>query len=201
MALDFRGRTSHQGPPPSTLAAKLVDHIPTSTRTSRPDEAQELKKLLSVIQKIKNEPQLFKTAEERIEHNHLLIYVVTLVKLERLKWDDPFADRAVQVTEALEALNFVQYVITETPDVLRCTTDGQKYILRGQEPLWLWILPKVLTMLGHQCCLALALPVQSFCRFILLCAGRPGSLSTEIVPIVRYLQGNVNGSSPPTPFG
>ncbi|KAK9420883.1 putative Phosphatidylinositol 3 [Seiridium unicorne] len=180
-----------QGPPPSTLAAQLVENISASTRSSRPDETAELKNLFDIIEKFKNQPELLTTAAERVEHNHMLIYVYARVVLESLRWDDPFADIAALNTEALRAINFVRVTIKETPSVLLVSSTEQFFIFRGQEPLWLWILPKILKMLGRGQCLALTPAIEGLLQDICLVICRTGPLWNLLPAYLRYIQDNV----------
>jgi serine/threonine-protein kinase ATR len=153
--------------PPSTLAAQLVDNISTPTaRSSHPDETAELKRLFSVIERVKDDPDLLKTDQERIEHNHLLIYVYTRIALDGLQWDNPFTKTATQVAEASKALSFLRVTITETPAVLKYKAD-KAFLFRDQEPLWLWLLPRLLRMLGSEHCQGLTSAIERFCVFIL----------------------------------
>ncbi|KAK3330577.1 hypothetical protein B0H66DRAFT_579779 [Apodospora peruviana] len=179
------------GPPPSTLAAQLVENISTSARSSRPDETSELKRLFDVIERVKNHPGLLKSQEERIEHNHLLIYVCGGVVLESLKWDDPFAQQPRLRAEALKAFNFLTVTIRETPVVLKHTTDGTAFLFRGQEPLWLWILPKLLKLLGHTRCLALSPAIEGLCQSLLELAANTGLLGDLGPSLMRYFQANL----------
>ncbi|ROW10606.1 hypothetical protein VMCG_01625 [Cytospora schulzeri] len=160
------------GPPPSTLAAQLVGNISTSARSSRPDESSELKRLFEVIERVKNEPGALKTLDERVEHNHMLIYVYARVVLEGLKWDDPFADWEQLKADALKAVHFLKVTIPETPTVLNFTTDGTTFLHRGTEPLWVWLFPKLLRMLGHPKCAALTSALESLFHFIFLTASK-----------------------------
>ncbi|UZP37634.1 hypothetical protein NXS19_005450 [Fusarium pseudograminearum] len=90
------------GPPPSTLAAQLVENISASTKSSKSDENSELKGFFAIIQRVKDDPTLLKTPEDRVEHNHMLIYVYSRAVLEGIRLDDPFLDRAQVRTEALK---------------------------------------------------------------------------------------------------
>jgi serine/threonine-protein kinase ATR len=181
------------GPPPSTLAAQLVENVSASSRPSRPDETTELKRLSAVIERVKNDPGSLKTHEERVEHNHLLVYVCGGVFLESLKLDDAFADAERLRTEALKAINFLKVTINETPTVLKCTTDGKTFLSRGEEPLWLWILPKLLRMLGHRRCLAISAEIEGLCQYILLLATRNASLWDLGPSLMQYFQVNLSG--------
>lgn len=184
----LNGLASNQ-PPPSTLAAQLVDNISTpAARSSHPDETAELKRLFSVIERIKDQPDLLKTDQERIEHNHLLIYVYTRVALDGLQWDNPFAKTATQVAEASKALNFLQVTISETPAVLQYKAEAKSFLFRDQEPLWLWLLPRILRMLGSEHCHSLTPVIERFCELIFDVVSRNSSVWDLGPQILLYFQ-------------
>lgn len=197
-ASDWAGPSAHAfadvaengGPPPSTLAAQLVGNIATSTRSSRPDESSELKRFFEVIERVKNEPGALKTLDERVEHNHMLIYVYARVVLEGLKWDDPFANREQLQADALKAVHFLKVTIPETPTVLHFIADSTTFLHRGSEPLWIWLFPKLLRMLGHSRCPALTSALESLFVFILRTAEKSTGLWNVCEPLYGYLQAN-----------
>jgi serine/threonine-protein kinase ATR len=182
-------------PPPSTLAAQLVENLSASaSKSSRPDETTELKRLFATIEKVKNDPDCLKTHEERVQHNHLLVYVCGGVFLESLKLNDAFADRERLQADALKAVNFLKVTIKETPSVLKCTTDGKTFLGRGKEPLWVWILPKLLRMLGHRRCLGISREIEDLCRYILLLAAQSAALWDLGRALMDYLRANFSGA-------
>jgi serine/threonine-protein kinase ATR len=146
--------------------------------------------LFEVIERVKNEPGSLKTPEERVEHNHMLVYVYARVVLEGLKWDDPFADWEQLEADALKAVHFLKVTIPETPTVLHFTTDGTTFLHRGSEPLWVWLFPKLLRMLGHPKCPALTSALESLFHFIFLTASRSAGLWNTCEPLFGYLQAN-----------
>ncbi|RYP81209.1 hypothetical protein DL769_002101 [Monosporascus sp. CRB-8-3] len=184
------GSTHHGQPPPSTLAAQLVENISASTRSSRPDETAELSKLIGIIERVKDEPDNLKTQEERVGHNHMLIYVYARVTPEGLKWDDPFADRVHLQSEALGAINFLKVAVAETPEVLLATSDPTRFLFRGKEPLWIWIFPKVLKMLGYNNSVDLAAAIESFFQTVFSVACRSTTLWPFIPQFLDYLKLN-----------
>ncbi|KXH46337.1 phosphatidylinositol 3 [Colletotrichum simmondsii] len=192
MAADHNGRpaaaAAPNAPPPSTLAAQLVENISASTKSTRSDENAELKRLFAVIEKVKNKPELLETAEQRTDHNHMLIYVYARVVLEGIKLDDPFADRNHMRNEALKAINFLKVTIEETPNVLNHTTDGKQFVFRGEEPLWIWIFPKILRLLGHSRCLELTGDFEGFFQFVILVVIRTGSMWKLLPSMLLYLR-------------
>jgi hypothetical protein len=191
----FANTTGGGGPPPSTLAAQLVENISASTaaKSSRPDETTELKRLFATIEKVKNDPACLTTHDERVEHNHLLVYVCGGVFLESLKLDDAFTDRERLREDALKAVNFLRVTIKETPTVLKCTTDGKMFLGRGAEPLWVWILPKLLRMLGHRRCVGIAGKIEELCRFVLLLAAGDAGLWDLGKELMEYFRANLSG--------
>jgi serine/threonine-protein kinase ATR len=183
------------GPPPSTLAAQLVENISASAaaKSSRPDETTELKRLFATIEKVKNDPACLTTHDERVEHNHLLVYVCGGVFLESLKLDDAFTDGERLRADALKAVNFLRVTIKETPTVLKCTTDGKVFLGRGAEPLWVWILPKLLRMLGHRRCVGIAGEIEELGRFVLLLAAGDAGLWGLGKELMEYFRANLSG--------
>ncbi|KAI8306419.1 Protein kinase rad3 [Colletotrichum sp. SAR11_59] len=179
-------------PPPSTLAAQLVENLPASTKSTRSDENTELRSLSAVIERVKNNPGLLRTPDERTEHNHMLIYVYSRVVLDGIKLDDPFADKKVIRSEALKAINFLKVTIEETPIVMNYTTDGKQFVFRGEEPLWVWVFPKVLKLLGHARCLELTAPIEEFFRFIILVVSGVGSMGALLSSMLLYLRETSN---------
>ena len=159
-------QNAYETAPPSTLAAQLVHDFRSSSKSPRPDEISELRAFVPVIENVKNNPDLLKTAAERVEHNHMLIYVVRIV-LEGEKWDNPFADWTHLHTEALRVLNCLRVTIEETPAVLTFAASAGSFVFRGEEPLWLWLFPKILRLLGHSKCLALAPAIENFFQAML----------------------------------
>ena len=204
MAPESHGRANLQGlyglgspagqaePPPSTLAAQLVENIAHPARSSRPDEISELKRLSEIIEQVKDNVRPLKTDEERLEHNHLLIYVCGGVVLESLQWQEPFGNHVQMRTEATKALRFLSITIRETPAVLACTSDGKEFLSRGQAPLWLWILPKVLKMLGHRRCLAISPAIEALLLEIVLLTAQTSGLWEIGASLMRYFQATLN---------
>ncbi|KAK7962455.1 uncharacterized protein PG986_003280 [Apiospora aurea] len=180
----------NNGPPPSTLAAQLVENISASTRSSRPDETAELKKLFGVIEEVKNNPETLESHQDRIEHNHMLIYVFARVVLEGLRWDDPFADREHLRSEALRAISFLKVTVRETPEVLIFSSPDASFMFRGSEPLWLWILPRVLKMLGHSQCLSLTTAIETLFQDLFIVIGQNGFLWPLASKLDNYLRSN-----------
>lgn len=181
-------------PPPSTLTAQLVENISASAKSTRSDENAELKRLFAVIQRVKDHPDHLKTQAERVEHNHLLIYVYCRVVLESANLDDPFLDRAHLRTETLKAINFLRFTIKETPLVLVYRVGYDDLLFRGEEPLWTWLVPQLFRLLGHPQCLDLEASIEGFFQYTLLIIARNGSLWSSSTCITHYIRSSFTGT-------
>ncbi|EQL03330.1 phosphatidylinositol 3 [Ophiocordyceps sinensis CO18] len=184
---------SADGVPPSTLAAQLVENISASTKSSRSDESSELKRLFAVIQRVKDSPGVLKSHGERVEHNHMLIYVYCRVALEGIKLDDPFLDRSHVHSELLKAVTFLRFSIKETPIVLASVDHGQDFLHRGKGPLWAWLLPHLLRILGHDMCTGLEGPIEGLLQYIMMMVYRTSGLWWLRASLSLYLRACLTG--------
>ncbi|PHH78594.1 hypothetical protein CDD82_2953 [Ophiocordyceps australis] len=174
--------------PPSTLTAQLVENISTSTTSARSDENHELQGLFALIQRVKDNPETLTNPEQRIRHNHMLIYVYCRVALEAIRLDDPFINRANVNAELLKAINFLRFTVKETPSVLGVTGHDCGFMHRGPEPLWIWLLPHVLRFLGHAQFLELQEAIESFLCYLMLVVSRNDSLWALSDSLFLYLR-------------
>lgn len=186
-------------PPPSTLAAQLVENISTSTSgaSTKSTENGELKRLFSVIENIKNNPDLLQTSEDKTRHNHMLIYVYFRAVLDALRPDDPFLDKERIRAEGSKAIHFLKLAVVETPLVLVCSADPDEFLSRGSEPLWTWAFPKVLRLLGHPQYQELSEPMINLCQCIFRVTSRHAQLRSSLTSMVYYLKEIVVGMLQP----
>jgi serine/threonine-protein kinase ATR len=188
-------------PPPSTLAAQLVENISTAatSKTTRSTENGEFKRLFATIENIKNNPDLLQTPEDRIRHNHMLIYVYFRAVLDALRPDDPFLDKERIRAEGSKAIHFFRLAVLETPSVLICSTEPDEFLSRGSEPLWTWAFPKILRLLGHPLYHELSEPMTDLCRVIFKLCSRHTQLRHPVTSVVYYLREIVVGMVPSAP--
>lgn len=190
-------------PPPSTLAAQLVENISTSAsgRSTKSTENGEIKRLLAVVENIKNNPDLLRTPEEKTRHNHMLIYVYFRAVLDSLRPDDPFLDKDRIRAEGSKAIDFFKLAVVETPPVLVCSADPNEFLSRGSEPLWTWAFPKILRLFGHPQYNELSEPMIDLCQCIFKVTSRHSQLRSSLTSIVYYMKEIVVGMVPfPSPF-
>lgn len=182
-------------PPPPTLAAELVGGLPKESQRTKPDEITEIKRLCTIIEKEKDKAgsDLEKTHEERLAYNHILFYVCAGPVLDVVKTDDPFANFARLQLKAQNTISLLKLAVQETPDVLNRTTDGNEFLLRGQEPLWLWFLPRLLALVGRAKVLGITSAVEDFFHFTLQTIAEHVPLWDLGPPLLQYFQASLRG--------
>lgn len=182
-------------PPPSTLAAELVEGLPNKSRRTKPDEITEIKRLCTIIEKEKDKAgsDLEKTHEERLAYNHILFYVCAGPVLDVVKTDDPFADFARLQLKAQNTISLLKLAVQETPDVLNRTTDGNEFFLRGPEPLWLWFQPRLLALLGRAKLLGITSAIEDFFHLTLQTVAEHVPLWDLGPLLLQYFQASLRG--------
>jgi serine/threonine-protein kinase ATR len=149
--------------PPSTMAAQLISNLSTTGEPSRPVEKDDLKRLMKEVSELENSAFQSDDILVKLDHKHKLIYVFARAVLERLSVDDPFMNHEQLVSQALEALDIFMLAIKELPGVLDYVLPaGATLQNRGQEPLWTWLFPRVLTLLGRRQCGNLTEKIKDF---------------------------------------
>lgn len=184
-------------PPPSTLAAELVGGLPKESQRTKPDEITEIKRLCTIIEKEKDRTgsDLEKTHEERLAYNHILFYVCAGPVLDVVKTDNPFADFARLQLKAQNTISLLKLALQETPDVLNRTTDGNEFLLRGTEPLWLWFQPRLLVLLGRSKLIGITSAIEDFFRFTLRTVAEHVPLWDLGPLLLQYFQASLRGKS------
>jgi serine/threonine-protein kinase ATR len=149
--------------PPSTMAAQLINNLSTTNQPSRQVEQDDLQRLMTEVSDLENNVNKTDDVAVKLEHNHKLIYVFARAVLERLTKDDPFMNVQQLVSQASDALDVFMGAIKEIAGVLDYVLPvGVTLQGRGEEPLWLWLFPRVLTLLGRRQCEALTEKIKDF---------------------------------------
>lgn len=190
---------SNGEPPPSTYAAQIVDNLTSARRRSGSTGNQgHLRQLLQMILDAdQNGDALSGAYETSTEVNHILIYTIVRAGLETLSCS-PFDDQRDVQVQALNTLAVVDLTIRRCPEVLFCDSQNDNPVVRPVGPLFLWLVPHLVNLLSYETnqdiregaaeVLSTALKVQT----------RASTSRTRLHPIVKYLQGCINGrvSSP-----
>jgi serine/threonine-protein kinase ATR len=149
----MNGLTSFHDAPPSTLAANFANNLSTTRRPSRHDDQDDFQQLLLDVSKYEENPHEMLSIEERLEHCQELIYVVVIGVLEPLTKDRASGNEQDQLQKASEGLDVLIATIKEFPVVLNQAPGQRVQMLSGSDaPLWLWLFPQVLALVGRKRC-------------------------------------------------
>ncbi|KAF1987090.1 hypothetical protein K402DRAFT_463189 [Aulographum hederae CBS 113979] len=184
--------------PPSTLAAKIVNNQSESNRLQEPEQRELFGTLL---QEYLNDPAV---EESNVTTNAQLIYAVGSAGLEGLLKDDPFSSH-LRVEQALTSLSVIQLTIGRNPEVLSYAEPQDSESI-AKPPVFLWLLPKLLAMLGHKTLPSLQLKVEELLQLFVQTKGRSLALwkasllmrrvyETCIADILNVLEGTQNQPS------
>lgn len=183
--------------PPSTLAAQLVNNISTAIRPFTHETSQEdYQKLLEEISRYEDSSNGNLSADEKLQRDHKLIYVVAQGVLEVVTKEDPFAQVQEQLLRAQEALQFLVATIKETPAVLAHILGPGANVKSGiYEPLWLWLFPRLLALVGRQRCEPLYDDISAFFFTAFEVVSRSPQFWQLGLTFVRYLKECTDGTS------
>ena len=161
------------------MAAQLINNLSTPNKPSRNAEQEDLKKLMDEVSIQEASISELSSDEARLEHKHKLIYVFARAVMERLAGDDPFLNVETIIPQASDALDIFMSTIKEIPDVLRyCVELDSAFLTRGREPLWFWLFPRVLGLLGRRQCDGLTEKIKDFFYVCFQVASRSPNLWT-----------------------
>jgi serine/threonine-protein kinase ATR len=128
------GRANGEGPPPSTLAAQMVQNQLRPATDSRPGDETTFKKILRDILYDDGAQQ-----ETDVTVNAQLIHVVAQVGLTPLATGNPFAD----VEAAVDSIKVIELTVKRQPEVLFTATVSEG------PPLLLELLASLVVLYGR----------------------------------------------------
>jgi serine/threonine-protein kinase ATR len=141
--------------PPSTLAAKLVNKLSGNHKPSLQGSQDNFGLLVSEVSKFDKTRNEHTTPEEITENNYRVVYVLTKARLGPVCSDesDPFAKKERVLEDAAQVLDLFITSIKETPEILTKVGAQNDLVRTGRGvPLWIWLWPRLLRLLGKDGC-------------------------------------------------
>ena len=181
-------------PPQSTLAAQLVSHFTDGKKHPKNQDEETFRQLLREIlgtesgHIVRAEP-----LETDSDVDCKLIYVIVKAGLENVYSDDPFNGKIELSRQAADSLTAINFTIKRNPEVLFVAPQFQGPDPRPIGPLYLWLLPKLLALIG---CLQDSETVDGVIRVLttLLVTERKTHVKrANLNPILKYVKGCING--------
>lgn len=152
-------------PPPSTLAAQLVNNLSNARKRPLQDSEDNFALLTSEVSNFDKNRDDHTTSEEITEHNHRTVYVITRACLDPAHSgeSDPFANKEKVLEVAGQGLDVLLGAIKETPVILVKIAELNGLVRTGRGiPLWVWLWPRLLRLLGKEGCERLWQKIREF---------------------------------------
>lgn len=171
-------------PPPSTIAAQIVQHRSDGSARREPENRALFGKLL---QEYLKDPA---AEESDAQINARLIHVIAEAGLDVFLKENPFAHDLL-VPQAKDSIAVIELVIQRYPKILVYVDAAGNGVTPA--PLVLWLLPKLFSLLGRPSLTALQ---ESLRRLLSLCVqalSGTGDLWPKAVSILQLYQSCVDG--------
>ena len=180
-------------PPSSTFAAQIVDGLTKPRQTLKSDRQANFRQLLQEILDADQNEGHHTAVETNVQVNSKLIYVTVRAGLEVLPKDNPFDHQADLQKQALNSLAVIDLTIRRSPEVLFFVPERSDNPEKPRTPLFLWLVPQLLKLLGHHHNENLRKAVIRVLGTAISAQRSLSTLRTKIAPIQKYVQGCIKG--------
>ena len=183
-----------EDPPPSTLAAQIVNSLSKRKDHSKHQDQESFTQLLREILDAGDEnDRQSDSIETNVEVNHKIIYVVVKSGIEVLFRDDPFNKKADLVKQGLSSLAVIGLTIRRSPEVLFFRINGYEPDPKLGGPLFLWLVPAFLSILAWDGDREIHKSTLQVLRTILNIERKTHSRGFKPQSILKFVQGCVKG--------
>lgn len=186
---------SHNAEPPqSTLAAQLVSHFTDGKKHPRNQDEETFRQLLHEIlgtgsgQIVRADP-----LEKDSDVDCKLIYVIVKAGLEKVALNDPFDGKTELSRQATDSLTVINSTIKRNPEVLFVAPQFQGLDPWPIGPLYLWVVPKLLALIGCLQDNAAINGVPHLFTTFLVTERRTHVRRGILHPVLRYVKGCIDG--------
>ena len=181
-----------ENPPPSTLAAQIVNNLTKKAHSwqNRESFQQLLREILDAEDEKDGQSD---SIETNVEVNHKIIYVVIRSGIEGLFRDDPFNKKAGLVEQGLRSVAVIGLTIKRSPEVLFFTPKIGEFEPKLNGPLFLWLIPILLSVLAYEGCGGIQTATLQLLQTILGTERRTHCPGIKPQSVLKYIQGCLKG--------
>ena len=181
--------------PQSTLAAQLVNQLADSKRPPKNEDQETFRHLLREILDAKSDHGSQTLSHELdSDGDYKLIYVVVKAGLEAQAGDSPFSKQADYSKQAIDSLAAIEATVLRNPEVLYATASAQVLGSEHNGPLFLWLVPKLLTTTGQSQDETVTDSVLELFKTALLLESKMRKNTANKYAILKYMKGCFKGS-------
>lgn len=183
--------------PQSTLAAQLVDRFTDGKKHSKSQDQETFQLLLREILGCERGQ---KARGEALENNKdvdcKLIYVIVKAGLEKPTFDDPFNGQVGLTKPVIDSMTAIEFTIRRNPEVLFAFLPNQEHESRSVGPLYMWLLPKVLAIIGSTDKKEVIDTALQVLKTALVTERKTHIKGLKIGRVLKYVKGCITGSPP-----
>ena len=192
----FRPTFQTDDPPPSTLAAQIVDSLTKRKTHSKHRDQESFQQLLREILDAGDEQNGHsESIETNVEVNHKIIYVVVRSGIEVLFNDDPFNKRDDLSKQSLSSLAVIGLTIRRSPEVLFFKPKAQEFDPKLGGPLFLWLVSILLNVLAREENRDIQAATVQLLQTILKLERKTHFRGIKPQTILQFIQGCIKGKS------
>ena len=186
--------------PQTTRTAQLVSHFTDGKKHPRDQDEETFRQLLREIlgsesgQAVRAEP-----LEKDSDVDCKLIYVIVKAGLERIVLDEPFNGKTKRRRQAIDSLIAINVTVKRNPRVLFVAPQFSGLDPRPLGPLYLWLLPKLLALIGCLQDIEMIDEVLRVFTTFLLTEEKTHITRENLRPILKYLKECINGEQVTSP--
>ncbi|KAI9782590.1 MAG: serine/threonine-protein kinase M1 [Geoglossum umbratile] len=138
-------------PPQSTIAAQIVQNLSTKNGDPQPADRGSFQQLLvEILGAGSGQATESKVFEKDFNVNYRLVCVVTKAGLDVLLSQDPFITPENLLVQASNSISVIHLTIQKTPQILFFSpAPGNEGPNIFQPPLFILLLPKIFSLIGH----------------------------------------------------
>ncbi len=180
--------------PSSIRAVQTVSNLSTTTGHLKPEDRESFEQLLSEILSSSDDGRGDGSAiETNLVTNYNLVTVVSRAGLENLVQDDPFSDADHLLSVASRSLSVLKIVFGKVPGVLFYAPAPSTVTDSHQAPLYIWLLPRLLALIGRPQTDSLQFEIVDLLGFAVRSVAKLASPSGNAHKLVDYLKGCIRG--------
>jgi serine/threonine-protein kinase ATR len=182
-------------PPQSTIAAQIVQNLSTKNGDPQPADRGSFQQLLvEILGAGGDQTTESRVFEKDLDVNYRLVSVVTKAGLDVLLSQDPFITPENLLAQASNSISVIHLTIQNIPQILFFSpalgTEGSDV---SQPPLFVLLLPKILSLVGHPTANALQDSLKDLLSLLFEATARSSGVWRRSHELLEYFRACING--------
>ena len=180
-------------PPPSTLAAQLLNRMEGDRGDLNQDEDTFAQLLREVLEGEDDPSSSANDPELILSMSCKLVFVILKAGIEPLHQQNPFTRREDQIQRASNSLKAITMTIGRNAGILYKPVSVNSDLIALEPPMLLWLIPRLLSLLHLEQCEEVKLECHNCLVSLLLTETKTHFKGVKRHTLLKYLQGCIRG--------